>query len=136
MASRSLTRIPKAELLTSAGQENLFAQTLAKHVFFILPSIIKKRCLGCNGIGSVSRTDHIVCCMMSEQDLVAVCFEDALKAVDLQQVKLYYQCAIPSYIFPRPDFLSEDAWYERLWTDPDWLELVRDKMVRLQQADI
>ena len=136
MASRSLTRIPKAELLTSVGQENLFAQTLAKHVFFILPSIIKKRCLGCNGIGSVSRTDHIVCCMMSEKDLVAVCFADALKAVDLQQVKLYYQCAIPSYIFPRPHFLSEDAWYERLWTDRDWLELVRDKVVRLQQADI
>ena len=129
MTSRGLPRTPKAELLTSAGQENLFAQTLAKHVFFILPSIIKKRCLGCNGIGSVSHTDHIVCCMMSEQDLVNVCFEDALKAIDLQQVKLYYQCAIPSYIFPRPDFLSEDAWYERLWTNRRWLELVEAKVV-------
>ena len=134
MASRGL--IPKAELMTSAGQENLFAQTVARHVFFILPAIIKRRCLGCTGIGSVSRTDHIVCCRMSERDIVGVCFADALKAVDLQQVKLYFQCAIPAYIFPRPRFLSEDAWYERLWTDPDWLKLVRDKVVRLQQADI
>ena len=134
MASRGL--IPKEELMTSAGQENAFAQTLAKHIFFILPAIIKRRCLGCTGIGSVSRTDHIVCCRMSEEDVVGVCFREALKAVDLQQVKLYFQCAIPAYIFPRPRFLSEDAWYERLWTDPDWLKLVRDKVVRLQQADI
>ena len=131
-----LPRTPKAELLTSAGQENLFAQTVARHVFFLLPSIVKKRCLGCNGIGSVSRTDHIVCCLMTERDIVAVCFEDALKAVDLQQTKLYFQCAIPAYIFPRPPFLNEDAWYERLWTDPNWLALVRDKVVRLREADI
>ena len=132
MASRGL--IPKAELMTSAGQENQFAQTVARHVFFILPAIIKRRCLGCNGIGSVSRTDHIVCCRMSERDIVGVCFADALKAVDLQQVKLYFQCAIPAYVFPRPAFLNEDAWYERLWFDANWRRQVQDKVVVLREA--
>ena len=104
--------------------EDIFATTAAVQVYLLLPLI--SHCYGCR-IRSSEDFDHAVC-QMEQKNLVCICFHDALNLVDKEHAELHF-C---TYVYPKTEFIYEESWYQFLWTNQDWLQLVQDKVVHLR----
>ena len=107
--------------------EDVFATVISVQVYDFLPSAVEMKCYGCR-IRSSLQSKHVVC-QMEPKNLVYVCFHDALNLIDKERSQQYFRI----YARPRPDFLFEDAWFEGLWTNQDWLQLVEYRALQLRQ---
>ena len=107
--------------------EDLFASTVALQIHLFLPMIIEKTCYGCR-VGSSEDIDHAVCRLPS-QDLVRICFQGTLTMIDKDNAEAQFR----SYVYPRPDSIFEESWFQNLWLNADWMKLVQDKVIELRQ---
>ena len=106
--------------------EDVFATVISVQVYDFLPSAIEKNCYGCR-IRSSLQSKHVVC-QMEPKNLVYVCFHDALNLIDKERAELHFR----TYVYPRAEFIYDQSWYQFLWTNQDWLQLVQDKAVHLR----
>ena len=106
--------------------EDVFATVISVQVHLLLPPIIEKMCYGCR-FRSAEDFDHAVC-QMEPKDLVRIGFHDALNLIDKERAELHFR----SFIYPRADFIYVRSWYENLWMNQDWLQLVQDKAINLR----
>ena len=107
--------------------EDVFATVISVQVYDFLPSAIEKNCYGCR-IRSSLQSKHVVC-QMEPKNLVYVCFHDALNLIDKERAELHFR----TYVYPRAEYIYDQSWYQFLWTNEDWLQLVQDKAVHLRQ---
>ena len=107
--------------------ETRFAAELARQVHSHLPAALMQKCYGCR-LQSDDDLLHTTC-KWDREAIVFVCFKDALGMVEKELVedRFFYACE------PRPAF--PPSWYAQLWADPDWLDLVEDKVVRVQDVE-
>ena len=105
--------------------EDLFASTVALQVHLFLPLVIEKMCYGCRAV-SCRQSDHLICQM--GEIFFFVRFQDVLNMVNKDRVEAQFRI----YAYPRANFIFEDAWFEGLWTNQDWLQLVQDKVINLR----
>ena len=106
--------------------EDVFATVISVQVYDFLPSAIEKNCYGCR-IRSSLQSKHVVC-QMEPKNLVYVCFHDALNLIDKERAELHFR----TYVYPRAEYIYDQSWYQFLWTNEDWLQLVQDKAVHLR----
>ena len=107
--------------------KELFASTVALQVHLFLPLVIEKSCNGCQ-LGSSEDFDHDVC-HLPAQDLVNTCFQGSFTMIDKDHAEEQFR----NFVYPRPAFLFEDTWFEDLWTNEDWLQLVEYRVFQLRQ---
>ena len=106
--------------------EDVFATAISVQVHLLLPTIIEKMCYGCR-LGSSEDFDHAVC-QMSPKNFVRIGFHDALNLIDKERAELHFR----TYVYPRAEYIYDQSWYQFLWTNEDWLQLVQDKAVHLR----
>ena len=107
--------------------KELFASTVALQVHLFLPLVIEKSCNGCQ-LGSSEDFDHDVC-HLPAQDLVNTCFQGSFTMIDKDHAEEQFR----NFVYPRPAFLFEDTWFEDLWSNQDWLQLVEYRALQLRQ---
>ena len=107
--------------------DDAFASAAVLQIHLLLPIIIEKMCHGCRTVSS-RQSDHIVCQM--GEIFFFVCFQDALNLIDKKRAEQQFR----SFIYPRPNFIYTKSWYESLWSNPDWMKLVEDKVVELRSG--
>ena len=107
--------------------EDAFATAAALQVYDFIPLIIEKMCYGCC-IRSTEDFDHAVC-QLKETDLVRIGFHQAFDMINKEQAEEFFFSSIQ----PKREFIYEQSWYESLWTNQDWMQLVQDKAVQLRQ---
>ena len=77
-------------------------RVFAVEIYFLMPDIIKKTCNGCR-INHPSQIEHDVCLMMTREEMVEHCFDEALCKIDINRSILLLKRLIPinvdSYIF-------------------------------------
>ena len=106
--------------------EDVFATAAAAQVHLLLPPIIEMKCYGCR-IQSVEDFDHAVC-QLQQKIFVRICFHDVLNMLNKDHTELHFR----TYVYPKREFIYKESWYENLWVNPDWLQLVQDKVVELR----
>ena len=106
--------------------EDVLATVTALQLYLLLPPIIEMKCYG-RRIRSRRTSEHIVC-QMQQKDLVRICFHDALNMLDKERTEQYFRI----YVHPKPELIYTRSWYEKLWTNEDWLQLVQVKVVQLR----
>ena len=106
--------------------EDVFATVISVQVYDFLPSAVEMKCYGCR-IRSSLQSKHVVC-QMEPKNLVYVCFHDALNLIDKERAELHFR----TYVYPRAEYIYDQSWYQFLWTNEDWLQLVQDKAVHLR----
>ena len=104
--------------------KDLFAATVAQQVSLFLPLVVENKCGGCRLGG-----DHDLC-HLSIRALVDACFTKTLTLLDKDNAETQFR----SYLYPRPAFVLDEAWFQGLWADDVWLQLVRDKLVQLREC--
>ena len=107
--------------------EDVFATAAAAQLHLLLPPIIKRMCYGCR-LGSGEDFDHAVC-QLQQKNIVRICFHDALNLIDKDHTELHFR----TYVYPKHEFIYDQSWYQNLWSNTDWLQLVQDKVIELRQ---
>ena len=106
--------------------EDVFATVTALQLYLLLPPIIEMKCYG-HRIRSSLQSKHVVC-QMQQKDLVRICFHDALSMINKERTEQYFRI----YVHPKPELIYVRSWYEKLWSNQDWLQLVQVKVVQLR----
>ena len=107
--------------------EDVLATVTALQLYLLLPPIIEMKCYG-HRIRSSHQSKHVVC-QLQQKDLVRICFHDALNLIDKDHTELHFR----TYVYPKHEFIYDQSWYENLWSNQDWLQLVQDKVIELRQ---
>ena len=115
--------------MNPAYYEEMFAATVVQQASLFWPLVVQNTCQGCQLGGSSGGVPHL--CHLPARVLVDFCFAGTLTLLDKDGAELQFR----SYLYPRPvSVLDDEAWFERLWADGNWLRLVRDKLVSLLEG--
>ena len=119
-----------------AYYEALFAATVAQQASLYWPLVVEMHCQGCQvsgngngGNGGDANAPHL--CHLPRNVLVDFCFERTLTLLDKEGAELQFR----NYLYPRPVGVLDEAFFERLWGDGTWLQLVRNKLAALLEAN-
>ena len=106
--------------------EKKFAALVSREIFNYLPIALLQNCQGCRQ-AEEDLSLHFAC-QMPPSVKFAICFQDAFNLIDKEQIK---ECFFSS-IYPRPNFIFEETWYQNLWSNADWMKMVEYKAVQLE----
>ena len=117
--------------MNPAYYEEMFAATVVQQASLFWPLVVQNTCQGCQLGGSSGGGGVPHLCHLPTRVLVDFCFAGTLTLLDKDGAELQFR----SYLYPRPvSVLDDEAWFERLWADGNWLRLVRDKLVSLLEG--
>ena len=119
-----------------AAYFNFVDRTLMKvyalHIHKLMPSVIKKKCFGCE-MGRDSQLDHDICQMMDVDERVKYCLQDAVKLVDERQVTMSLRRMLSMKKFLcHPGYIFTTAWRSQLWDDEEWCHGVVAELMKLR----
>lgn len=126
--------------------EDALMVAYARCIVDVMPEHVTRNCYGCNLWDPVndmlydhpSQLHHNVCVMMSQEDQVDLCFEDALKEVDNSEEvdnvwrELRDGMLPPATWIECSKFLCKD-WRWTEWITEDWKEKVKKMVCRLME---
>ena len=101
-------------------------QTTARHVCSFLEQAMKLQCNGCL-VNHPSQLQH-ECLMLSGEDRVRFCLEQALLLVNWGQVKTDFDQKWAHTRF------RDKVWYQTLWTDDSWYEQLLSALLTQQHS--
>ena len=100
-------------------------RVFAVEIYFLMPDIIKKTCNGCR-INHPSQIEHDVCLMMTREEMVELCFKEALREIDINRsislLKRLIPINVESYIFT-------EQWKQDILRNHLWQEKIKEKVV-------
>ena len=108
--------------------DTALAEAYAEHLDPIIGEIVYKRCSGCL-YDHPSQTKHDICVMMTEEERVGLCLEEAIQLVDLDKVMVTFRAhnELPHLAHQ----IEQIAWQRT--TNHRWLDLVEAKIVQLRE---
>ena len=106
--------------------EKKFAALVSRQVYNYMPIALLQNCQGCRQ-AEEDPSLHFAC-QMPPSVKFAICFQDVMNLIDKEQIEEQFR----TYVRPRPDFVYTQSWYQNLWSNQDWLQLVEYKAVQLE----
>ena len=111
-------------------------RVFAVEIYFLLQPIIKKNCArwckGCR-IRSSHQSEHDVCIKLTKEEMVELCFYEALREIDINRsislLKRLIPINVESYIFT-------EQWNRDIIQNPLWQEKVKEKVDHLQESEL